>query len=199
MSTTSHEPRTGDTRTRLLEAAWDLARREGVAGLTLAGVAQAVGVSRQAVYLHFESRAGLLISMARHHDLVSGFAERARRTGDLAPLPALDALLRAWFGYLPDVLPVARALDAAAATGDPGAGAFEDRMVEWRREIRTALQRVGEESRLRPEWTTDAAADWVWSRVHPSVWQRLVVERGWSARRFERVTLTSLHRDLLQD
>lgn len=197
MSTKSDETRAGGTRTRLLDAAWDLARRDGVHALTLTGVAQSVGVSRQAVYLHFQSRAGLLTAMARHHDLASGFAERVQRSGDLAPLPALDALLRAWFGYLPDILPVARTLEAAAVTGDTGAGAFEDRMLGWRSEIRTAVHRLSVEHLLRTEWTTDGATDWVWSRVHPSVWQRLITERGWSARRFERVTLTSLHRDLL--
>ena len=59
----------------------------GFAWETPQDVARAAGVSRQAVYLHFGSRAGLLVAMARHHDRTSGFAERAARIGG-GPDPA---------------------------------------------------------------------------------------------------------------
>ena len=185
-----------DTRTRILDAAWDAVLAHGVEALTLSAVADSASVSRQAVYLHFRNRAGLLIAMARHQDTASGFAERVAETTALEPRDAFDALLRAWFDYLPQILPAARALEAAAITGDDGAAAFDDRMQEWRKVIRSALRRVAGEQQLAPGWSTDAAADWVWSRVHPSTWERLVTERGWSRRRFERHTLGSLYRDL---
>jgi AcrR family transcriptional regulator len=185
-----------DTRTRLLEAAWQAVLADGVGSLTLREVAERADVSRQAVYLHFQNRAGLLTAMARHQDVASGFADRVALTTTLEPRAAFDALLRAWFDYLPEILPAARALEAAAITGDEGAVAFDDRMRDWHQVIRASVRRLATVGVLLPGWSADAAADWVWSRVHPSTWERLVTERCWSRRRFEQRTLASLHSDL---
>ena len=61
--------------------------------MTVADIAAASGVSRQLVYHHFESRAGLLVAMARHHDAASGFRERLVATRELAPVEGLEAVL----------------------------------------------------------------------------------------------------------
>ena len=55
--------------------------------------------------------------MARRHDVRSGFAGRAAEAGSLPPVAALERLLRLWFAYIPEILPVARALEAAAVNG----------------------------------------------------------------------------------
>jgi AcrR family transcriptional regulator len=102
--------------------------RAGVEALTVADVAAAAGVSRQLVYVHFENRAGLLVAAVRRHDVRSGFAGRAAEARVLAPVAALERLLREWFAYLPEILPVARALEAAAVNGDDGGAAWRDRM-----------------------------------------------------------------------
>ena len=74
-------------------------------------------MSRQALYLLFGNRAGLLMALVDHLDATSGaparFASlRQQQTQDFEPY------VRAWLGYLPVVLPVARALSAAATSGD---------------------------------------------------------------------------------
>jgi AcrR family transcriptional regulator len=68
-----------DTRSRILETAWKLVRDRGTNGVTIAEIAAAAGVSRQLIYFHFQNRAGLLVAMARHHDVRSGFVERVPR------------------------------------------------------------------------------------------------------------------------
>ena len=73
--------------------------------------------------------------MARHRDEASGFA-RAVAAG--APL---EALLRAWCDYVPDMLPVARALEAALVTGDEGGSAWRDRMARAARDLRARAAR----------------------------------------------------------
>ena len=54
-----------DTRTRALKAAWKLLE-EGGSSVRMADIAKAAGISRQAVYLHFPTRAELLVAVTRH-------------------------------------------------------------------------------------------------------------------------------------
>lgn len=168
------------TRSRILETAWALVRERGANAVTVAEIAASAGVTRQLIYVHFESRAGLLVAMARHHDVRSGFRDRLAATRSLPPVEALEAHLRTWFAYIPNILPVARALEAAATTGDEGASAWRDRMDDLRRATEHAVRRVATDGRLAPGWTVEAAADWVWARSHLTVWQHLVEERGWN-------------------
>ena len=169
-----------DTRARILDTAWGLVRERGVGTVTLADIAAATGVSRQLLYVHFENRAGLLVAMARRHDVRSGFAARAAEAGSLPPVAALERLLRLWFAYLPEILPVARALEAAAVNGDEGGAAWRDRMDDLRGVLAAAVDRVAADGRLTRGWTPATATDWVWARAQPSAFAHLVADRGWS-------------------
>jgi AcrR family transcriptional regulator len=169
------------TRSRILDTAFALVRERGINAVTIAEIAKATGVSRQLVYVHFENRAGLLRAMARHHDAESGFAERVAGARQLPAAEGLERLLRLWLGYVPEILPVARALEAAATNGDEGGSAWHDRMEDLRRAFRDAVERVERAGRLAPGWTVAAASDWIWARSHVASWEHLVVERGWDA------------------
>jgi len=169
----------GDTRARILDTAWTLVRERGIGAVTVADVAAATGVSRQLLYVYFENRAGLLVAMARRHDVRSGFAGRAAEARSLPPVAALERLLRLWFAYLPEILPVARALEAAAVNGDEGGVAWRDRMGDLREMFAAAVARVEGEGRLAEGWTVPAATDWVWARAQPATFSHLVGDRGW--------------------
>jgi AcrR family transcriptional regulator len=171
-----------NARAHILETAWRLVGERGVQAVTVADIARASGVSRQLVYHHFESRAGLLVAMTRHHDAASGFRKRLVATRDLPPVEGFEAGLRVWLGYVPEVLHVARALEAALIAGDEGGAAWRDRMGDIHEAFRLAVARVKEDGRLAPGWAVDTAADWVYARGHVSTWQHLVVDRGWPAR-----------------
>jgi AcrR family transcriptional regulator len=168
-----------DTRARILDVAWKLVRERGVGAVTIAEIARAAGVSRQLVYLYFEHRAGLLRAMARRQDARSGFAGAVAAAAELPPVEALESLLRSWYAYVPEILPVARALEAAAITGDEGAAAWHDRMGDLQKVFRRAVERLEREGRLAEGWTARTAADWIWARSHLESWQHLVAERGW--------------------
>jgi AcrR family transcriptional regulator len=171
----------GDTRARILDTAWTLVRERGIGAVTVADVAAATGVSRQLLYVYFENRAGLLVAMARRHDVRSGFAGRAARAAALPPVEALERLLRLWFGYVPEILPVARALEAAAVNGDEGGVAWRDRMGDLRELFAGAVARLERDGRLAEGWTVPAAADWVWARAQPATFSHLVGDRAWPA------------------
>ena len=157
----------GDTRARILDTAWGLVRERGIGAVTVADIAAATGVSRQLLYVHFENRAGLLVAMARRHDVRSGFAGRAAEARSLPPVAALERLLRLWFAYVPEILPVARALEAAATNGDEGGVAWRDRMGDLREMFAAAVERVDQDGRLAEGWTVPSAPDWGWARAQP--------------------------------
>ena len=186
------------TRSRILESAWELVRERGTTrGVTVAGIAAAAGVSRQLVYFHFENRAGLLAAMARHHDVASGFAGRVAASGALPPVEGLEKLLRAWFEYVPEILPVARALEAAEIAGDEGGAAWRDRMDDLRDAFRIAVERIAGDGRLVGGWTVETATDWVWARSHLATWQHLVAERGWSPDDYRERSVRSILAEVL--
>jgi AcrR family transcriptional regulator len=181
-----------NARAHILETAWRLVGERGVQAVTVADIAAASGVSRQLVYHHFESRAGLLVAMTRHHDAASGFRKRLVATRDLEPVEGFEAGLRLWLGYVPEVLHVARALEAALIAGDEGGAAWRDRMDDIHETFRLAVARVDDAGRLAPGWTVDTAADWVYARSHVSTWQHLVADRGWPAADYVERTVASI-------
>ncbi len=58
----------------ILEAAWELARRDGVAGLSLSEVARRVGMKPPSLYSYFDSKAALYDAM-----FAQGYREYVRR------------------------------------------------------------------------------------------------------------------------
>jgi AcrR family transcriptional regulator len=186
------------TRERLLDAAWELVEGgDGAGTLALGDVARNAGVSRQALYLHFPNRATLLAEMARRFDRTSGFRQRLLATRRLPARQAFGTMLSEWFAYVPQILRTARALEAATVTGSDGAEAYHDRMSEWHAAIRQAVGRLADEGQLSPQWDVESAADWVWTHVHPSVYQHLVHERCWAADRATSRIVHCLERELL--
>jgi AcrR family transcriptional regulator len=169
------------TRERILTAAWQVARERGSVQFTLAEIASLAGVSRQALYLHFDNRANLLVEMARRVDHSSGFVSGIAATRKRAALPGFRQVLRLWYEHLTEILPVARALEAAAIAADEGAKAYHDRMQAWHDTLRIAITALADAGRLRREWTVDQAADWVWARTQPANYDYLVRQRLWPA------------------
>jgi AcrR family transcriptional regulator len=169
------------TRERVLESALELVRQRGDAEISLVSLAASTGLSRQMLYVLFGSRAGLLMAMVDHLDARSGAGERlaALRTS-MPPVLAFEPYLRAWFDYLPQVLPVARALSAAAARGDADAAAAIGSRLDKLRAGFTMMTRAFRAAGvLKTGWTPETAADWILALTHVDTWQHLVVDAGW--------------------
>ncbi|HEX6195254.1 MAG TPA: TetR/AcrR family transcriptional regulator [Jiangellaceae bacterium] len=190
------------TRAQILDVAWKLMTEHGV-GVPMRDVADRVGISRQALYLHYPSRADLLTAMTRQHDVQSGIAQRfIAAAAAPSAVEALEAVIRTWFDYVPDILPVARALQAAAATDPAAAEAWWDRMTAATRPIRRVVERLHAEGVLDPSWETEAAVQFLWSLTHVRAWDDLVVHYGWSPEAFverqteaaKRILLTASYR-----
>lgn len=154
------------------------------AGVPVAEIAAEAGVSRQAVYLHFGSRAGLLVAVVRAMDAEAGIHARCREAlAATDPVDALRRFLRVWLRFAGEIEPVASALLAARREDEDAAAAWEDRMADLRAGHLHAAERLAGASRLRPGLSARAAADLTWAMSSVPVLSQLTGDRGWAARR----------------
>ena len=187
-----------EATTRIIEAAWDMIVQRGLSDSSMAVIAKAAGVSRQAVYLHFGSRAGLLVAMARHHDSTSKLLARIVAVREQASPPELlDAYFGSWLDYLREIFPVARLLSVASVTDPEAALAWNDRMEELRAGIAGVMRTLREAGLLAEGWSIHEATDWTWSQTHVDAWRHLVDERGWESERAKARILATLRASLL--
>ncbi len=188
------------TRSRILETAWRLVVKRGVGGVTIGAIARAARVSRQAVYLHFGDRAGVLVAMARHHDVIHNVPQRFDAIRAIPSSPqALEAYVREWCSYIPQILPVARALECAALADEGARAVWEDRMGTVRSGVGVILQRLARDGLLADGWTADDATAWCWSQIHLDNWQHLVVEVGWPAATYVDRLIATLTKTLIRN
>jgi AcrR family transcriptional regulator len=67
-----------ETRTKIMEATRELVEQSQGKTIRLEDIAKRAGVSRQAIYLHFGSRVGLMVATVQYVDETEGFFERTR-------------------------------------------------------------------------------------------------------------------------
>ena len=189
---------TNATRVAILDAARRLVTEPGRRGASMAEIASAAGVSRQAVYLHFESRTQLLIALVQHVDEVHGFADMLHKCSR-APdgRGVLSAFIAAWTGYVARITDVARAMRAASATDNDAALAWRDRMRGFTGVCAGIVARLEAEGALANEWSLSDAADFLATMLSIGNWQELIEERGWSRQRYGRAMRRIVERSLL--
>ena len=170
-----------ETRKRILEATWELMVGRRGQGIRMSDVAEAAGVSRQAVYLHFGSRADLMVETARYGDEVRGLDDRLRRYRAVTTgVERLEAYVEFWGNYIPEIYGIARALLAARETDEAVAAAWDDRMGVVLEACRDIIERLHRDGRLVPGWSLEEAADLLWTMLSIRNWEHLTIERGWS-------------------
>jgi len=173
------------SRDRILEAAHRLLRERGAA-VSMAEVAEAARVSRQALYMHYSSRAGLLVALVRWMDEEAGIvAQCTAALEDEDPPAALRRFLVLWLRYVATIQPVASALLAVRRNDSDASTAWEDRMAQLRLGHRRAAQSLEEAGLLRDGLNATTAADLSWTMSSVPVWEQLAVDRHWSASRIE--------------
>ncbi len=188
------------TRAAVLEAAWALLEQKGASHLTMSAVAVRAGVTRRALYLHFASRAELLLALHAHVD------ERLDLAASLRPVtnaPNGVAALEAFAAHLASYHPKIQRIDAAllaAKDSDPDVAALVAQgMRHWHDGCRVVLSRLAAEGRLAPPWTVDTATDLLWIFMFPDSLTRLTVDCGWPLDRYRTMLTTLLLRTLVAD
>jgi AcrR family transcriptional regulator len=170
-----------ETRVRLLDAARELLVKRGFHGVGLEDIAQAAGVSRQAVYKsHFASKAELLLELVRHVHVAENLDELTRPVYEAqSGLAMLEETIRAIVKIETRLHDLSMVLSTTASTDADAAAAWRDRMEVKRGAFRAALSRVEAEGRFNAAWKLEEAVDLLLTLVSVDAYQQLVVERGW--------------------
>lgn len=187
------------TRSRILEATWRLMEDLHSQGVRMSDVAKAARVSRQAVYLHFESRAELLVATARYVDEVRGLGERLRNyRAATSGVDKLETYVEFWGNYIPEVYGVAKELLAARETDKAAAAAWEDRMRAVHTSCRNIIEALDRDGMLAPDWSLEEATDLLWTVLSIRNWEHLTIERGWATDQYISRTQELLERTFVE-
>ncbi|MGH7436497.1 MAG: TetR/AcrR family transcriptional regulator [Polyangiaceae bacterium] len=175
-----------ETRERVLAAARRLLVERGYYGAGIDEIAREAGITRQAIYQHhFPSKTELLLALLDHVDRVEGIDALfvpVQRAGDVRQ--ALRCLVEAVAVVWSRVGAVARMLDGARATDAAAEAAWQSRDTVRRRGLDGLVRRAKRQGLLVPGWTPTTAGDFALSLLSVGVHHHLVVECGWSARRY---------------
>ena len=194
------------TREDILAAAHEAFVERGYASATVASIAQAAGVVVETVYRSFDGKAGLFRAVVEA--AVAGGAARAETAPD--DRPAIRALiaqpdpreqLRLYARTQPGIHerlgPLFRVAAAAAASDAELAGVWRELEDSRRAGMGRFAGLLAERGALRAGLSVDEAADLLWTLASHQVHELLVVQRGWSAERYQTWLADALARELL--
>jgi len=169
------------TRVRILMATWALLEKHQGRSARMSDIAKHTGISRQALYLHFKTRADLLMATLLYIDEVKGVearlvASRAAKTG----VERLEAFIEAWGNYIPEIYGVSKVFLAVRDTDAAASMAWEDRMRAVREGCQAAARALKKDGKLSPNFTQKKATDILWVLLSVRNWEQLTQECGWS-------------------
>lgn len=186
------------TRTHILDTARELLESNGPV-LNLADVARRAGVSRQAVYLHFGDRTGMLLALVDHIDRSQGREEMVSYVhGAATGVEALRRWVETMGHYTAKIDRIAQVLEAGQPVDGAVAAAWNDRMngrLNWH--IRPIVERIESDGRLRRDLTVDTAAQLIYILTMPGPWRELTRRLEWSVELYTEQIYGLLERGLL--
>ena len=172
----------------------------GGRGVRMGDIAKESGISRQAVYLHFESRTELLIAVTRYLDELLDVDSRLAPSREAkSGVERLALYVECWGNYIPEIYGVAKALLLVQGTDEAAAAAWKDRMSAMRDGCRAAIDALHADGMLAPEWSRKRATDVLWTMLSVPNWEILTGECGWSTQQYVDQMKTIVERTLLKD
>lgn len=191
MSSKKADYGSSQTREHILQVSWDLIANHD-SNLKLTDVATRSGVSRQAIYLHFGDRTGLLLALVRHMDETLDLGSKlahVRAAPDGAELikRAMSLNTRFWS----EVFPVARILEAAQNDDAALRSAWRDRMKFRQQGFLAMIEKIAELGELSPDWDIEDAAAVLYATTHFDTWRELTHQLSWTEERYV-ATMTRL-------
>jgi len=185
-----------DTRERILKAALDLLEQSVGKGVRMSDIAKQAGISRQALYLHFATRAELLIAVTHYVDeLKESDARLAPSRAAQSGVERLDAFVEAWTGYIPEIYPTAKVLMAMGDTDKEAAAAWDLRMRDMKEGCAAAIDALVADNDLSAAYSRQDATDLLWAMLSVRNWEHLKQQCGWSQKKYENA-IKSLARQL---
>src|SRR4029450_10752255 len=173
-----------ETRRRILQATWELLEQQG-AGVKLVDVADRAGVTRQAVYLHFGDRSGLLVALVDYIDVSLGAVQlRAPIHGGATGVEGVQRWIQTMVWYTAKIDRVTQVLESSQYQDEALATAWRDRMDRRQQHIRSTPGRIPAEGGLAEGWSVDAAVDLIYVVTMPGACRELTRERGWTTEQY---------------
>jgi AcrR family transcriptional regulator len=180
-----------ETRRVMLDCAHELFLRQGYAATTLPMVASAAGVSVQNIYKVFGNKPGLVKALFD-----------VKIAGDDAPVPMADRAtvtrilgerdpgnkLREYGLHMahvgPRIMPLLLVIRDAAASDATAAELWTTLQRERLTGMGTFAKHLGSANQLRDDVSGDEARDVLWTYNSLEMWDLLVNQRRWSAKRY---------------
>ena len=148
------------TRVAILDAALDLASRDGLEGLTIGLLAERMQMSKSGVFAHFGSREDLQVEVVReyHRRFEDEVFFPSLREG--RGLPRLRSMMNRWMERrIQEVTTGCIYISGAVEYDDRAASAVREQLVHsvtmWREALLRAIQQAKDEGHLKPD--TDPA------------------------------------------
>ncbi len=141
-----------NTRKRILTTTWHLMEQHRGQNVHMRDIADAVGISRQALYLHFASRTELMIATVQYVDEVKGLHERLKHfqvatTG----IELLETCVEFWGNYIPEIYGLAKALLSTRETDEVTAATWNGCIRCLSDTCREIIETPDREGTLAPE------------------------------------------------
>jgi AcrR family transcriptional regulator len=173
------------TRAALLDAARALLEEHGPTALTMGATAERAGVSRRSVYLHFATRADLLVALFDHVYEVERLGDSVR---PVVATPDPVAALGEFAAHLGRIRPRVRAVATAIQRqrrNDPDFAAHWDVVARDQRRIcRHLIKALHREGLLADSWTIATATDMLWALMSGDLMDNLTIDAGWSINKY---------------
>ncbi|WP_316302477.1 helix-turn-helix domain-containing protein [Aliisedimentitalea sp. MJ-SS2] len=164
-----------------MQAAQQLLEQGDGGQVRMSDIAKAAKISRQGLYLHFATRAELLVALTRWMDEVNDVdrrlaASRQARDGETR----LAAFVEAWGNYIPMIHGVGRALMAMSDSDAEAAAAWAERMQAVRHGCAAAVAALKDQGVLRDGLSEERATDLFWTLMSVRNWEQLRQGCGWT-------------------
>jgi len=174
-----------NTKVEILKATWHLMEQQQGQDVSMGNIANAAGISRQAVYLHFASRTELMIATSNYVDEMKGLNQRlARLETANNGTELLEICVDVWGNYIPEIYGLAKAMLKSRDTDDAIAAAWNGNMQCLRDVCVDVINTLEKESKLVTTWSNKQAADMFWTLISIQNWEQLTIECGWSTEQY---------------
>jgi AcrR family transcriptional regulator len=165
------------TRERILLCSRELVEQSDGAAPNMTAIAAAVGISRQALYLHFPDRVALLLALVEYvderEDLQVGIDAINAAPDAVGKLRAFIEM-QAWRN--PRIATLGRALDHARRSDPSSARAWRDRADRRLAALTQMTEQLRAEGRLHPSWGVTEGALLLSELTSFRVWDDLVID-----------------------
>jgi AcrR family transcriptional regulator len=180
------------TRREILDAARRLFEQRGYAATSVAAVAAEANVAVKTVYVTFETKSGILralwnLLLRGEQDELPIAQQEVYREVLAEPDPERQLRRNARNSRVAKVrIGAIFEVIQSAARVDPDIEELWGRIqTEYHANQRVIVESLDAKKALLPGLSVDRAADILWTLNHPSLWQLLVGDRGWTPEDYE--------------